>query len=155
VTHARSSGSRRSGGRPTEFADRAPALRGPGSTRARYSVALELLLPGESTEPIRHNSTQIGFCIRGGGSVAIADRALEFARYDVWNHPAWATYAYRNHTRARQVRLTDPNAALLEQLDIHLVENRPPADAPRVRHCRRSAAHEPVAPSRSATTARS
>ena len=96
-------------------------------------VALEVLLPGEETEPVRHNSTQIGFCIQGGGSVSIAARELEFARYDVWNHPAWATYTYRNPTRALQVRLTYSNAALLEQLDIHLVENRPPADAPRDR----------------------
>lgn len=94
-------------------------------------VALEVLLPGEQTEPVRHNSTQIGFCIRGGGSVAIAGRELEFARYDVWNHPAWATYSYRNDTRALHARLTYSNAALLEQLDIHLIETSPPSDASR------------------------
>jgi gentisate 1,2-dioxygenase len=94
-------------------------------------VALEVLLPGEETEPVRHNSTQIGFCIQGGGGLSIAGRELEFARYDVWNHPAWANYSYRNRTRALQARLTYSNAALLEQLGIHLVENRPPEAVPR------------------------
>ena len=103
-------------------------------------VALEVLLPGEETEPVRHNSTQIGFCIHGAGSLSIAGRELEFARYDVWNHPAWATYTYRNDTRALQARLTYSNSALLEQLNIHLVETRPPADSPR------AAEAEPAAP---------
>ncbi len=89
-------------------------------------VALEVLLPGEETEPIRHNATQIGFCILGGGRVSIGEREIAFARHDVWNHPAWATYRYRNDTRALQARLTYSNAALLEQLGIHLVEQRPP-----------------------------
>ncbi len=93
-------------------------------------VALEVLLPGEETEPVRHNSTQIGFCIQGAGSVAIAGREIEFAQYDVWNHPSWATYVYRNPGRALQARLSYSNAALLEQLNIHLVEDRP-SDHPR------------------------
>ncbi len=94
-------------------------------------VALEVLLPGEETEPVRHNSTQIGFAILGGGSVAIGERELSFARHDVWNHPAWATYRYRNDTHALSARLTYSNAALLEQIGIHLVEERPPAAPPR------------------------
>ena len=31
-------------------------------------VALEVLKPGEQTVPIRHNSTQVNFCIRGSGT---------------------------------------------------------------------------------------
>ena len=31
-------------------------------------VALEVLKPGEQTVPIRHNSTQVNFCIRGRGT---------------------------------------------------------------------------------------
>jgi len=88
-------------------------------------VALEVLLPGEETAPIRHNSTQIGFCIRGSGNVSIAGRELAFARYDVWNHPAWATYVYRNQSRELHARLSYSNAALLEQLNVHLVEENP------------------------------
>ena len=91
-------------------------------------VALEVLLPGEETAPIRHNSTQIGFCIHGAGSVSIAGRELEFAQHDVWNHPSWVTYVYRNPTRGLQARLSYSNAALLEQLNIHVVEAGPSAD---------------------------
>jgi len=93
-------------------------------------VALEVLLPGEQTAPIRHNSTQIGFCIRGAGSVSIAGREIAFAQHDVWNHPAWATYVYRNPTSQPHARLTYSNAALLEQLNVHVVDENPPADPP-------------------------
>jgi gentisate 1,2-dioxygenase len=90
-------------------------------------VALEVLLPGERTAPIRHNSTQLGFCIRGGGAVVIGAERIEFARYDVWNHPAWRTYHYENATREPHVRLTYSNAALLEKLRVHVVDASPPA----------------------------
>ena len=73
---------------------------------------------------------------------------VEFARYDVWNHPSWPTYVLpATTTRALQARLTYSNAALLEQLDVHLVESRPAATAraPRESAARaRSAAREPV-----------
>ena len=35
-------------------------------------VALEVLKPGEQTVPIRHNSTQVNFCIRGRGTPSSA-----------------------------------------------------------------------------------
>lgn len=92
-------------------------------------VTLSVLLPGESTEPIRHNSTQVSFCISGGGSAVIEGRKVNFGRYDVWNHPAWTTYSYTNDTDRPQVRLTYSNAALLEQLRVHMVEDNPPEDA--------------------------
>ncbi|MGE3993665.1 hypothetical protein, partial [Pseudorhodoplanes sp.] len=34
-------------------------------------VTLDVLLPGEETAPIRHNSTQINFCIRGRGMTIV------------------------------------------------------------------------------------
>jgi len=105
-------------------------------------VALEVLLPGESTAPIRHNSTQIGFCIHGGGSVSIADRELRFAQHDIWNHPAWDTYVYRNPTPKLHARLTYSNAALLEQLNVHVVDESPPAGS-RGAADSESAAHDP------------
>lgn len=92
-------------------------------------VTLSVLLPGESTEPVRHNSTQVSFCIAGGGEVVIEGRKIDFARYDVWNHPAWTTYSVANNTDEPQVRLTYSNAALLDQLRVHLVEENPPEDA--------------------------
>jgi gentisate 1,2-dioxygenase len=43
----------------------------------------------------------------------------------VWNHPAWSTYWYANDTDQLQVRLTYSNAALLEKLGVHLVDEQP------------------------------
>jgi len=106
-------------------------------------VALEVLLPGEETAPIRHNSTQIGFCIHGAGSVSIADRTFAFAQHDVWNHPCWRTYVYRNPTRALHARLTYSNAALLEQLNVHVVDEHPPAEAAEVGAPAESATRDP------------
>src|SRR5262245_8077909 len=34
-------------------------------------VTLEVLLPGERTEPVRHNSTVVSFCIRGRGASVV------------------------------------------------------------------------------------
>jgi len=37
------------------------------------AVALSVLKPGERTKPIRHNSSQVNFCIQGGGSSLISE----------------------------------------------------------------------------------
>jgi len=92
-------------------------------------VSLEVLKPGESTAPVRHNSTQVNFCIRGGGRTLVDDREVRFAQYDVWNHPAYATYVHYNDTGALQVRLTYSNAALLEMMRVHVVDENPQAGA--------------------------
>src|SRR3989442_15964082 len=34
-------------------------------------IALSVLRPGERTKPIRHNSSEVNFCIRGAGRVLI------------------------------------------------------------------------------------
>jgi gentisate 1,2-dioxygenase len=88
-------------------------------------VTLSVLLPGERTKPIRHNSTQVSFCIEGGGYALVGDRRISFDRYDVWNHPAWSTYSFGNDTDELQVRLTYSDAALLEKLGVHLVDEHP------------------------------
>jgi gentisate 1,2-dioxygenase len=93
-------------------------------------VTLSVLLSGESTAPIRHNSTQVSFCISGGGTAVVGDKKFSFGQFDVWNHPAWTTYRHINDTDAAQVRLTYSNAALLDQLGVHLVEDNPGEDAP-------------------------
>ncbi len=90
-------------------------------------VTLEVLLPGEESAPIRHNSTQVNFCIRGGGTSLVQGNEIRFDRYDVWNFPSWATYLHKNPTDDLQVRLTYSNAALLEKMNVHLVEENPPA----------------------------
>ena len=93
-------------------------------------VALSVLAPGEGTAPIRHNSTLIDFCIRGGGQAVAGGRRIDFEQYDVWNTPSMTPYFYCNDRDEIQVRLTYSNAALLEKLHVHVVDDDPPAPAP-------------------------
>lgn len=91
-------------------------------------VSLNVLNPGERTKPIRHNSTPVDFCIRGGGTVHVGEKTFEFGRYDVWNTPSMTTYWYENDGDDLQVRLTYSNAALLEKMNVHVVDEEPPVD---------------------------
>ncbi len=93
-------------------------------------VTLDVLKPGEETTPVRHNSTQINFCIRGGGTAVVGQRRVAFRRYDVWNHPSYTTYRHINDGDDLQVRLTYSNAALLEMMRVHMVEEEPASPDP-------------------------
>src|SRR5207247_8834156 len=48
---------------------------------------------------------------------------------DVWKHPPWPAAWPGQRAVAGQVRLTSPNAPLLEKMNVHLVEESPRADA--------------------------
>jgi gentisate 1,2-dioxygenase len=100
-----------------------PRAREPGLGLAPgIRVSLNVLRPGERTRPIRHNSTQVEFCIRGGGRVMVGPQTIDFDRYDVWNTPSMAPYAVQNDRDELQVRLTYSNAALLEMMNVHVME---------------------------------
>jgi len=92
-------------------------------------VVLSVLKPGEVTAPIRHNSTQVNFCIRGSGCAEIGHTQVRYGKYDVWNIPSFRTYRHRNEGDDLQVRLTYSNAPLLEMLNIHIVEENPKSAA--------------------------
>ncbi|MFU8816591.1 MAG: cupin domain-containing protein [Pseudomonadales bacterium] len=103
-----------------------PAAPDPGrGLTPGVQVSIDVLKPGEETAPIRHNSTQVNFCIRGSGTTRVGERDVHFKQYDVWNHPAWSVYRHRNDGNHLQVRLTYSNAALLEMMRVHLVEEDP------------------------------
>src|SRR3984893_12601281 len=89
-------------------------------------VALDVLLPGERTVSYRQNSTQVNFVIRGAGHSVINGRRVEVALHDVWNTPSMMIYWHGNDTKEIQVRLTYSNAALLEKMNVHYVEEEPP-----------------------------
>jgi len=93
-------------------------------------VTLAVLLPGERTRPLRQTSTQVGFCISGGGHVVVDADRIDFGQYDAWNIPAYRPYWYENQTDDVQVRLDYSNAPLLEMLNVHLVEDNPPETSP-------------------------
>src|SRR5262249_14538272 len=92
------------------------------------AVCLSVLKPGERSKPIRHNSSQVNFCIQGGGTSHVGGKTIRFSQYDVWNTPSWAADEHVNDTDAIQVRLTYSNSALLEKLNIHIVDEDPPVD---------------------------
>jgi gentisate 1,2-dioxygenase len=86
-------------------------------------VALNALLPGEETAPIRHNSTQVGFALRGCARVDGGARAHDVEVFDVWNTPSWRWYSLRNAAAEPFVWLSYSNAPLLERLEVHLAED--------------------------------
>lgn len=93
-------------------------------------VSLEVLLPGERTSPVRHNSTQVCFCIEGSGFAAVGGEKIPFEQYDVWTTPGLTTYFHENDTSQRQVRLMYSNAPLLEKIRVHFVDEQPPEESP-------------------------
>src|SRR5579859_6827129 len=100
------------------------------------AVSLCVLKPGERTRPIRQNSSSVNFCIRGAGHTRIGGKCIRYEQYDVWNTPAWSVYEHLNDTSELQVRLNYSNSALLEKMNVHIVEEDPPTAA---------AAEEPAA----------
>src|SRR5262249_35200169 len=91
--------------------------------------SINVLKPGEQTQPIRHNSTVVNFSIRGGGYSVVAGRRFAIAQYDVWNAPSMATYWHVNDGSDLFVHLAYSNAALLEKMNVHVVEENPPETA--------------------------
>jgi gentisate 1,2-dioxygenase len=72
---------------------------------------------------MRRNSSEVEFCIRGGGTAVVGGRRIDFSTYDAWNHPAWRDTFQVNDRDELQVRLTYSNAPLLEKLNVHVVED--------------------------------
>ncbi len=89
-------------------------------------VTLEVLKPGEQTSPIRHNSTQVNFCIRGEGHSLVNGKKIGFSEHDVYNFPSMGTYWHVNDSRDLHARLTYSNAPLLEKMNVHIVDEEPP-----------------------------
>ncbi|MFF7943475.1 hypothetical protein ACFZC5_27490 [Nocardia gamkensis] len=79
-------------------------------------VSLGTLLPGESTTPVRANTTGLSMCIAGSGTIGIGNRTMHVVRQDVWTKPSMAMETLSNNgsTAFRYLRYT--NAALLEAI---------------------------------------
>lgn len=104
-----------------------PCAREPGlGLTPGIRVSINVLQPGERSKPIRHNSTQVNFCIRGRGHSIINGKRIAFERHDVWNTPSMAVYTHANDGDGLQVRLTYSNAALLDKMNAHIVDEDPP-----------------------------
>jgi gentisate 1,2-dioxygenase len=90
------------------------------------AVSISVLKPGERTRPIRHNSSQVNFCIRGRGHAMVDGKCIRYEQYDVWNTPPWAVYEHGNDSNELHVRLTYSNSPLLEKMKVHVVEEDSP-----------------------------
>ena len=93
-------------------------------------VALDVLKPGERTMPYRQNSTQVNFVIQGSGASFVGGKRFDVSLYDVWNTPSMQPYWHENAGGGLFVRLTYSNAALLEMMNVHYVEENPPPAEP-------------------------
>ena len=94
-----------------------PEATGPGLGFAPgVRVALEVLLPGEATTPVRANSTAVCIGIRGRGVATVGDRDIAVDRWDVVNVPSMREQSFRNTGDDLWVRLTYTNEPLLEKL---------------------------------------
>ena len=90
-------------------------------------VSLDVMLPGERTKAVRQNSGVVNFCIRGSGSMVQNGKETTFSQYDVVTTPSMWVHEYVNDTSEIQVRLRYSNGALLERLNIHYIDENPPA----------------------------
>ena len=88
-------------------------------------VSIQVLKPGERTRQIRHNSSQVNFCIRGGGESIVDGKTIRYGQFDAFNIPSWVVYEHHNNTNDLQVRLTYSNSPLLEKMRVHIVEEEP------------------------------
>ena len=92
-------------------------------------VSINVLQPGERTAPRRHNSTLVNFCTCGDGSAMVGGTRFSVSQYDTWNVPSMHTYWHVNDGSAPLVFLTYSNAALLEKMNVHVVDEHPPETA--------------------------
>ncbi|MFM8547092.1 MAG: cupin domain-containing protein [Betaproteobacteria bacterium] len=110
-----------------------PHARSPGRGFAPgIDVTLNVVAPGEQTTNLRKNSNMVEICVAGGGTATVNGRDIRISERDVWNTPAMQIHSYRNGGNKPWVRLSYSNAPLLEQLEVHYVEefegDTPPAD---------------------------
>lgn len=85
-------------------------------------VGVEVLLPGESTAPVRRNSSLVEISISGKGTVRVDGTSVELDRYDVCNIPSMKPHQFLNQGSEIWVRLAYSNTPLLTQLGAHYSE---------------------------------
>ncbi|MBS1677616.1 MAG: cupin domain-containing protein [Actinobacteria bacterium] len=100
-----------------------PGLLPSGSLYPACAVSLNVLLPGESTRPHRHNSSVVNFGVRGGGKSIVGGREIQWGQYDTFTTPPWTIHQHFNDSDEIQVRLSYSNSGLLDLLGVHIVEN--------------------------------
>ncbi len=93
---------------------------------AGIDVSVDVLMPGERTKPMRQNSSLVNFCLEGTGSMIMNGEKFDFEQFDVLTTPSLCVHEYVNDSDEIQVRLRYSNGALLERMNIHLIDEDPP-----------------------------
>jgi gentisate 1,2-dioxygenase len=87
------------------------------------AVAIEVLNPGEETDPLRENAHRVEIGVAGAGRIVTGDGDIALAHRDVANLPSMKPFRFRNDGSDVWARLSYSNAALLEQLGVHYAED--------------------------------
>lgn len=93
-------------------------------------VAIEVLLPGETTQAVRRNSGQVCLGISGAGTITVAAREVELGARDVSSVPSMKPYSFHNSGSEPWVWLTYSNTPLLNAIGAAYAENYKVAAAP-------------------------
>lgn len=88
-------------------------------------AAINVVLPGESTNAALESASQVGFGLRGAGLCNAGDRTFTAGAKDVWSIPSMAAFSYENKGAEPFVFLSYSNAPLLKKLGIHYVLPNP------------------------------
>jgi gentisate 1,2-dioxygenase len=88
-------------------------------------VTINVLKPGEATEPLRRNANQVNICIHGSGAVKVGTGEIHLQKWDVCNIPSMQTYSHANTGDELWAWLGYSNAPLLEKLGVHYFEVSP------------------------------
>lgn len=85
-------------------------------------VCVEVLLPGESTQPVRRSSSLVQLTLSGSGTAQVGGTVIGMNRYDVCNVPSMKPHKFINSGSEPWVRLSYSNAPLLALLGTHYFE---------------------------------
>jgi len=95
-------------------------------------VAIEVLAPNESARPARRNSSALALQLQGTSTVTIDGLANDVGARDLYSVPPMASQAHTATGGEPSVRLVFSNAALLEFLGAHFIEEDHDGDSARL-----------------------
>jgi 1-hydroxy-2-naphthoate dioxygenase len=80
-----------------------------GPTMPTLSCWMQLLRPGERTQPHRHTASSVYFVVRGEGTATVGDQELHWGQHDTFVIPNWSTHSLRNASRSSEAILFSVN----------------------------------------------
>lgn len=87
----------------------------PGASPAIFT-GVQVIHPGETVPPHRHNSVSIYYWIQGRGRALIADREIVFKQGDFFSCPAWQAHEFVNDGDEDMIMIAIHDLTLLAQM---------------------------------------